>query len=214
MKNRLGRRSFTLIELLVVIAIIAILASMLLPALQQARAKARQIKCTGNLKQIGLALFMYSDDYNGMPHQYRDAASTWSWADQLLSYVGGEPEVFNCESNTRTQSRIGAATNVGTDYGWNWREMQQGNSAVSPYPLATVTQPSATIAYGDSNSYVISWYEAAFHPEDIHNGGPNLTFIDGHVDWMRREAIFLGTDTVDGTNDLTSAQYLWFKRLK
>jgi len=92
--SRFPRMPFTLIELLVVIAIIAILAALLLPALSKAKDMAKSTVCLGNLKSIGAASLMYSDDYNGYVNfQQQGNAMTPGfygyWFDRTAVYLGG-----------------------------------------------------------------------------------------------------------------------------
>lgn len=111
-------RAFTLIELLVVIAIIAALIALLLPAVQQAREAARRTQCRSNLKQIGLALHNYHDNFQTLPPGWIGITSGqpdvagingWSWASRVLPQVDQSPLFNSIDFNSHVKAGSNAA---------------------------------------------------------------------------------------------------------
>jgi prepilin-type N-terminal cleavage/methylation domain-containing protein/prepilin-type processing-associated H-X9-DG protein len=108
-------KGFTLIELLVVIAIIAILAAILFPVFARARENARRASCQSNLKQIGLGIIQYAQDFDGYmpPSQLGADPALYSWPTLMFPYIKSA-QVFVCPSGEVSPTAFGNTLNVGT----------------------------------------------------------------------------------------------------
>ncbi len=184
------RSAFTLIELLVVIAIIAILAAILFPVFARARENARRSSCQSNLKQIGLGVLQYTQDYDEKYPQVLQGSE--NWRSVVQPYLkSGAGQLFACPSNSDQNQFSYAAVSSRWDRSagiMRWGIYPENSG---PLSLAAVASPSTLIAIvetrrGDPqlnvNTDDSGVDEALFAG---HLGTSNYLFADGHVKSLR-----------------------------
>ena len=218
------RRAFTLIELLVVIAIIAILAAILFPVFAQAREAARKSSCQSNMKQMGSAIAMYNQDYDGCFPFVRTnnyaAPNFMTWKQLIYPYTKNVG-IYKCPSNPNPNTGNGdcgnnaAPVNVASaSYGWATingnnpasNGFSYGNGAAPPNE-ASIQQAASLVTVVESTSTCTdlcqwcAWNQEGPNPTSAHSGVSNFLFGDSHVKAMKWSATMTPYNmwTFDGT---------------
>jgi len=210
------RNGFTLMELLIVVVIIAILAAMLLPVLSKAREKARQSVCINNLRQIGLAFYLYIQDNN----EYFPCASDpvnvnpvyWLWMGRgwrscLLPYINNR-RILYCPSD-RTAPQKWESTSYGYSMSF-YHSSEQINQMPEPsftYDtgkiVPSIPQKIASVLYPDRKAMVTEWLDN--HTGGINTwwtwgGSRNYIFVDGHIEFIPASKILPANDNLPDIN--------------
>ncbi|MBQ0105073.1 MAG: DUF1559 domain-containing protein [Armatimonadetes bacterium] len=207
------RKGFTLIELLVVIAIIAILAAILFPVFAQAREKARQTSCLSNLKQLGTAIMLYTDDNHETYPPVRNT-SGGNWLTEVYPYVKNV-NLFYCPSSYNSPANADDL-NTATSANYAGNQLALGDAGQDDIPnsrkLARMKSPSNNVILYDGGYYIMNhaWWRlgswawlpgagldgtAPSNPlsgdalsdynNGRHNEGINLTYADGHASFEK-----------------------------
>ncbi len=213
--------AFTLIELLVVIAIIAILASMLLPALKSARETAKAISCTNRLKQFGLAHANYQSDFNGYLAHSTDqtpGGAGVAWANKLAPYVGYPNVDRSFETYAKPGWVAGQRNNIFTcpskpdpiDPNYPHYGVNGAMGALSPfgtgdvpydppYAITMFPSPSCKVFMADGdNTYFRTWSFYYGPVATRHRTTANVSFLDGHVTSYGVPPIPFSSDNTEG----------------